>query len=465
MPVTAPRKITLSPGQAALMASTAPICGCVGGVGSGKSFAGILKARAKIQAGLSGAIVAPDFPHFARSTWVTMEEWLPWAYCTNKDLNHPYTREQVLKFNVNGKEVKVWYGAMENVEAWTGMNLNWFFFDEIKREKSRYALDILLGRLRVGKWPQGFFATSPMGKAHWLYDLCVKESFPDDVIDAFRKLGYNGKILEWWHLRTEDNKDNLSPTYYAMLKGLYTGKMALQELEGEFVSMDGAVWEEFSDKEDEGNVTEAAEYISGVPVEWWVDDGFTKGHPRVILMAQVVPPYVNIFDEYVRENEYPEESVGRALLLPYDKPSVAYIDSSAAVLRSKLWDNDIDTVKATHDIEQGILKVGPFIKDGDGVRHLRIHPRCKNTIDGILNYVRDEETNKPARLGDDIADAIRYGLWRKDLVEIKEQARGARTMDSQEIARLNPVKTAKEREWDTMTEDERAIYRWTYQYR
>jgi len=447
------------------MASTAPICGCVGGVGSGKSFAGILKARAKIQAGLSGAIVAPDFPHFARSTWVTMEEWLPWAYCTNKDLNHPYTREQVLKFNVNGKEVKVWYGAMENVEAWTGMNLNWFFFDEIKREKSRYALDILLGRLRVGKWPQGFFATSPMGKAHWLYDLCVKESFPDDVIDAFRKLGYNGKILEWWHLRTEDNKDNLSPTYYAMLKGLYTGKMALQELEGEFVSMDGAVWEEFSDKEGEGNVTEAAEYISGVPVEWWVDDGFTRGHPRVILMAQVVPPYVNIFDEYVRENEYPEESVGRALLLPYDKPSVAYIDSSAAVLRSKLWDNGIDTVKATHDIEQGILKVGPFIKDGDGVRHLRIHPRCKHTIDGILNYVRDEETNKPARLGDDIADAIRYGLWRKDLVEIKEQARGARTMDSQEIARLNPVKTAKEREWDTMTEDERAIYRWTYQYR
>jgi len=436
-----------------------------GGIGSGKTFIGMMKARQKIMEGLPGAIVAPDFPHFSRSTWPAMEQWLPWSRCTNSDLNHPYTKEQMLRFDIKGQEVKVWYGAMENVEAWTGMNLNWFFFDEAKRERTRHAFDVLVGRLRVGDWPQGYLASTPLGETHWLYEVCAQQDFPPEVIDAFRSEGYDGKIVEWVRCKTTDNSENLPATYLAMLKALYTGKLALQELEGEFISMAGAVWENFSDKPGEGNVTEDAEYNESVPVEWWVDDGFVEKHPRVVLFAQEIPPYVNVFDEYLVEGEYPDDTIQACLAKPYTKPIVAMIDSSAAVLRAKLWDYDIDTIKATHDIEQGIMHVGPFILDGNGVRHLRFHPRCVKAIKGIKNYTRDDETKKPAKLGDDVADAVRYGLYNKSISQLNEDAVAAeekRRIDEEvsKVERNNPVES-----WALLSPEEQMVMRWSTQYR
>jgi len=442
------------------MASAAPIVAMTGGVGSGKTVSGVLRARYKIAQLQPGAIVAPDFPHFARSTWPVMEQWLPMAYCVNADLNHPYTKEQMLRFKIGKQEVKVWYGSMENVEAWTGMNLNWFFFDEVKRERTRRAFDVLVSRLRVGKWPQGFISSTPLGMNHWLYDICVKDDFPEEVIEVFREAGYTGKIVDWIRCKTSDNEKNLPKTYIAMLKALYTGKLALQELEGEFIPMEGAVWSEFSNTPGSGNVTEDAEYNDSVDVEWWVDDGFVEKHPRVILFAQEIPPYVNIFDEYIIEGEYPEDSIKACLKKPYRKPSLALIDSSAAVLRSKLWDVDIDTVKATHDVEQGVLHVGPFIKDGDGVRHLRVHPRCERTIRGIMNYARDDETHKLAKLGDDVADAVRYGLWNKSVPQLKDDAEHKSVSQERQTAKHD-----SRVDWQRMSMEQQMLYRWETQYR
>lgn len=452
-----PRKIELSVPQTQFMASTAPAVVITGGVGSGKTFIGVVKSRYKIMERLPGAIVAPDFPHFARSTWPVMQKWLPWSHCTNRDLNHPYTKEQVLKFEFGGKEVLVWYGAMENVEAWTGMSINWFFFDEAKREKTRRAFDVLLSRLRVGKSPQGMVATTPLGMNHWLYDVCVKNDFPDEVRAIFEKAGYD-RIVDWIRCKTKDNEKNLPATYIALLRALYTGKLALQELEGEFVTMEGAVWGEFSENPADGNVTEAAEYNDSVDVEWWVDDGFVEKHPRVILFAQEIPPHINVFDEYIVEGEYPEDTIKTCLAKPYRKPSLALVDSTAAVLRSKLWDFDIDTVKASQqDIEQGILHVGPFIHDGNGKRRLRIHPRCTRTIKAILGYVRDEDTLKPAKLGDDVPDAIRYGLWNKSISQLDEDAIPAEQKAEVVNNGLPPY-------WQQLSMQQQMIYRWSTQY-
>lgn len=469
-----PRVVKPTIPQTKYLASVAPIVALVGGVGSGKTWAGIMKARTKIMKGLSGAIVAPDFPHFARSTWDVMEKWLPWSYCTNRALNHPYTKEQVLRFNYNGLESKVWYGAMENVEAWTGMNLSWFFFDECRREKTQKAFNVLVSRLRVGAHPQGFLASSPLGASHWMYDVCVKEAFPQEVIDVFRKNGYNGRIVEYFHTKTKDNEENLSPTYYALMQGLYSGKLAKQELEGEFIALEGAVWEGFSDKVDEGNVTELADYNDSVDVEWWVDDGFVHKHPRVVLFAQVIPPYINIFDEYIIEGEYPETTIAKCLKYPseerpYRKASIVLIDSTAAELRSKLWDADFDTVKSSHEVEQGILHVGPFILDGKGKRRLRVHPRCTRTVQGILGYTRDDDTQKLAKLGDDVADALRYGLWNKSVEELDADAMVAPLRPEERVIFVLPnghkvTQAEMDANRRAATMEEMLLQRWNTQY-
>lgn len=381
-----------------------------GGVGSGKTAAGAVKAINKINSGESGIIVAPDNPQFFRSTWPEFSKWLPWSRCKNRHLEHPYTNRKELVFDIRGRDVTVYYGGIENETGWAGPNVNWAWFDEAARKRTRTAFNVLSARVRVGNNPQLWITTTPSGVSHWLYDVFVKGIFPDDIVQQLKDDGFKGKIVEYFKASTEANKDNLDQFYYLTLKGMYTGKLRQQELDGEFVTMNGLVWEDFGPN----NISEEADYHSGVPVEWWVDDGFTKGHPRVILMAQVIPPYVNVFDCYHAEYELAEDSINKALGMSYPKPDIAFVDSSAAELRSRLWQKDIDTIKASHDVEEGIKRTASWITGG----HLRFHPRCQWAINDISGYVRDDVTGKPIKDSDHAGDCIRYGLWTKDREEI-----------------------------------------------
>ena len=58
------------------------------------------------------------------------------------------------------------------------------------------------------------------------------------------------------------------------------------------------------------------------------------------------------------------------------------------------------------------------ICDGQGVRLLKIHPRCKNLIRELQTYRYDERSRsveagepKPLKLDDHGPDALRYLLW------------------------------------------------------
>lgn len=409
-----PNTFKPNPSQLKFLQSKARFLLFSGGIGSGKTAVGTVKAVTKLNQGLDGIVVAPDFPHFAKSTWPQMERWFPWSRCVNRHLDHPYTQKKVLEFDVRGTVARVYYGGIEDEDAWTGPSINWFFFDEGGRKRTRAAFDVLAGRIRVGDRPQGWVTSTPNGKNHWMYEVFVKGVFPAEVLQAMHELGYDGPIVEYVSASTIENRENLDPMYYHSLLGLYSGTLARQELNGEFVSTAGKVWEDFGQE----NVTEQADFIPGVPVEWWVDDGFTKGHPRVILFVQVVPPDIHVFDEYVAYYEHGEDSVAAALAKGWPAPAVAYIDSSAAELRSRIAAKDIDVVKATHDVMEGIKHVAPFIKNGRGERHLLFHPRCTFAISEIPQYEYDETGTRPNKTDDHVADCLRYGLWTKDLDEL-----------------------------------------------
>jgi hypothetical protein len=398
--------------KADFLKSEARFLGLLGGIGSGKTATGAVKAIMKINAGEPGIIVGPDFPHFAKSTWPEFAKWCPWELCTNRHLDHPYTQKKMLEFRVNGKEVHVLYGGIEDPSSWTGPNVNWAWMDEGGRKKSRRAFDILAGRIRVGKNPQLWVTTSPAGVRHWLFEIFEQQAFPEETTKILKDLGFKGKLAEAFHCKTADNKKNLDPFYYASLMGIYAGKMRDQELDGEFITMGDRIWELF---DPEHNVTDEADFTPGIPVEWWIDDGFTSQHPRVILFAQEVPPYVNVFDELLVTHELAEQTLQRAVTeRPWPKARLAYCDSSAAELIARLWDADIDTIRASHKIEEGIKRVSPWILDGNGVAHLRFHPRCAQSIRAMLDYEYDEETHRLPLLGDDVPDVIRYGLWFRD---------------------------------------------------
>lgn len=415
-----PKKFFAVGEQGGFIQSLARYLAFIGGVGSGKTASGAVKASMKIDQGLPGIIVAPDFPQLTKSTFPEFFKWAPMSRCRNAHLDHPWTKKKVLEFEIGGKIVPVYYGGIDDEDSWTGPSVNWVWFDEGGRKKTRRAFDILAGRIRVPPLPQIFVTTTPHGRNHWLYDVFVEGDFDEEALEVIREMGFDGPLVECFHGRTVDNRDNLDPVYYYSLMSLYDGRLRQQELDGEFITMEGLVWEALvlDEEFEDSNLSYDADYVPGVPVEWWVDDGFTKGHERVILMVQVIPPFIHIFDEYVAIAELGESSIKNAIDKGWPKPHVSYCDSAAAEFRNRLWQTDIDTVAATHSVMEGIKRTASWIRDGSGRRLLKIHPRCQFATRELASYVWKDDGSRPEKEFDNVADAIRYGLWLKDREEI-----------------------------------------------
>lgn len=190
---------------------------------------------------------------------------------------------------------------------------------------------------------------------------------------------------------------------------------------GLWVQAEGVIYDNFNF---DLNVKDEADYNPDWEVFWGVDDGYSSGagegtisyHPRVFVLGQVTPTGgLNIFYEYVKTNELSERSIDDVLAQPYRAPELAYCDSSAAELRGRIWERGLMTMPATHKVSEGIKNVRRLICDGNGVRQLKIHPRCVNTIREFQSYRYNENNTgvsagepAPMKLDDHCMDAVRY---------------------------------------------------------
>jgi phage terminase large subunit len=207
--------------------------------------------------------------------------------------------------------------------------------------------------------------------------------------------------------------------------------------QGLWVQSEGVVFDNF---DQQYNVTEEAEYNPNLPVRWGVDDGYVYGegpgtasyHPRVILFGQQTPQGgINIFDEYVQCGELAEVTlvnVCRPLqdadkhdatrYWQYNMPELAAVDSSATQLRARIGSCGIMHSGGTHKVSEGIKLVRGLICDSQGVRQLKIHPRCVNLIRELQSYAYADNTRgvvagepAPKKLDDHCCDALRYLAW------------------------------------------------------
>jgi phage terminase large subunit len=202
-----------------------------------------------------------------------------------------------------------------------------------------------------------------------------------------------------------------------------TGVRFLRGRKGIWAAAEGVIFDNWSAK----NVTDDAEYNPDLDLYWAVDDGYVYGegigtasyHPRVILFMQPTPiGGVNVVDEYYATGELSENSIAHALDKPYKKPDRAYIDSSAAELKARLWGADIFTIGATHPVHEGIKNLRALICDADDQRLFRIHPRCVHLNRELSSYRYDDASRlatigepKPLKLDDHGPDAARYGTF------------------------------------------------------
>jgi len=366
-----------------------------GGRGSGKTTAGAIQAlleALEYQPGSAGIIVAPTYPMLQDATMKEFFKWLP--------LNEKrafYKQRHVLVLR-NGSEIA--FRSADNPDSLRGPNRAWAWFDEPRNLRNRDAFDIVAAQLRPTR--KMWLTTTPAGIFHWLYQIFVANPLDDSHVVT---------------VRTTENP-YLPETYADSLRRQYTGKFASQELDADWVSFEGLVYDNFSI---EHNVTEAAEYKPDWGrVVWGVDDGYAYGdgpgsagyHPRVIIFGQKTPDGgYHIFDEYVEAGvaDY-ATTIGDALSRPYTRPVIAMVDSSAAMFLGALYEHSVYSDGATHKVDEGIKAVRQMVCDGNEVRQLLVHPRCTHTIREFQSY-RYDSPNRPAKVDDHCMDAVRYAVW------------------------------------------------------
>ncbi len=372
-----------------------------GGRGSGKTTAGAIQAimeALQLQPGLAGLIVAPTYGILRKAGLAELLHWLPHQYI-KRLVKSPDIEIEL----INGSQI--FCGSAEHPDSLRGPNRAWLWMDEPRNTRTREAFDIASGQVRIGA-ERIWLTTTPAGIHHWLYDVFIANPLENSTYIT---------------VGTDDNP-HTSDTYKQQLRSQYSGVFAAQELDAAFVSFEGLVYNNFLLS---GNVSTDVQYNPALSVYWGVDDGYAHGdgcgsagyHPRVIVVAQLQPNgALWIIDEYVHTLELAEVSIKNVIELDYALPEWAQVDSSAPEVRRRLAAIfGIPSVGATHQVSDGIKIVRRFLCDGQGVRMLKIHPRCKHTIREFQMYRYNDKGSavdggepKPLKMDDHCMDAIRY---------------------------------------------------------
>lgn len=183
----------------------------VGGVGSGKTHAGVMEILRQ-PAGSIGMVCAPTFTMLKDATMRTFNE-----ICEKTNALKDYRAGEMIATLINGTTVA--FRSADDPDRLRGPNLGWFYLDEAAM-MTPDVWRIMIGRLR--RMPSRAWVTStPRGK-NWLYEAFLE----------------NGD--ENFHVIYSSSKQNkfLPEHFVKTLEKQYNDAFAAQEIEGKFVDLE-----------------------------------------------------------------------------------------------------------------------------------------------------------------------------------------------------------------------------------
>jgi len=305
---------------------------------------------------------------------------------------------------------------IRSIGATGGVDIAWIE-EAIRFVEADYNEVIARMRGTAAPWQQVVLSTNPGPPSHWINQQLI--------------LGGGASVYD--KARPGDNPYN-PPQYLAMLDRL-TGILRMRLRDGLWVQAEGLVYDQF----DLENITDEDDYNPDLPFELGIDDGYVD--PRAILFIQRQGSTVLVFDEIYESRKLAEQHVKTILSISLDRspvdnpdgwegmglteaaqflranqvsmPEIAMVSPEAKELQQRLRMADIPARKAKNDILQGIETVRELICDGNGVRTLKVHRRCKNFIRELTEgYVYPEgkhrDSEKPKDGDDHAPEAFRY---------------------------------------------------------
>jgi predicted phage terminase large subunit-like protein len=209
-------RLQLSATQVAFVQDGHRYAAFVGGIGSGKTFAGAAKGLCQeLGAPGLGLVVAPTFSMLRDATWRTaLEVWAPAVAAV-------YRAEMRIELRTGAE---VLFRSADNPDRLRGPNMRWAWIDE-GAQCDAETWPIVIGRLRgSGAAGRCWVTTTPAG-FNWVHDVFVAGANADTAL---------------YHARTGENPF-LDPDYEATLRSQYASQFARQELDGEFVMLGGGL--------------------------------------------------------------------------------------------------------------------------------------------------------------------------------------------------------------------------------
>lgn len=188
----------------------------------------------------------------------------------------------------------------------------------------------------------------------------------------------------------------------------------------------GVVYSDFSD----ANLTDD-EPVPGIPIEVAIDDGYQD--PRAILFIQRRGTRILVFDELYHSQHLPErcveEMLARCQQYGFARPRYATRSHESPELEDRLRRRNIASVGAVVPVVDGISFVRSLILDGNGVRTLFVHRRCRNLIremqEGYI-YRDDRDSEEPQDRDNHACDALKNYLWQRVRRGVQQVARRGR---------------------------------------
>jgi PBSX family phage terminase large subunit len=368
-------EFALMPNQFDFVTDQSRFAAYIGGIGSGKTYAGAVKVLQRLNEPGYGMIAAPTFPMLRDSTRRSLIQALDSAgiqYDMNKSEN-----------SIKVGQHEIICRSLDNPETLRGPNLQWAWIDEAALV-SEMAWRIVKGRVREGDKQQAWITTTPKGR-NWIWKEWVAE--PDDNHTIYKT-------------RTTENK-HLDPDFAASLD--YDGLFAEQELAGEFVSFEGLIYPMFHREH----------HIKQVDCTGWrtiLGGDIGARNPTALLTIRRSGDGRTHIERERYQRNMGADDITDAICdeMTQSGAEVGWLDPSAKAYIDACVLRGYNVKGANNDVKHGIGVVTTAFADG-----LTVDPSCVNTIAEFESYAWQEgatEKDAPIKQNDHAMDGIRYAL-------------------------------------------------------
>lgn len=374
------RCIDLFPRQKRFVLDPARFPGYVGGIGSGKSFAGCAKVISRTNRKELGMVAAPTYPMLRDATARTLLEML-------RTLDVPFVHhksENLITILNSGHEILL--RSLDNPDALRGPNLNYAYVDEASLI-SRETWNVVKGRARVGHNPQVWATFTPKGR-NWCWEEWERDADPDHPL---------------YRVRTTENPE-LPPGFAESLG--YSGRFADQELGGEFVAFEGLVYPAFQ-RSIHVREIDCADWPAVIGV-----DAGTR-NPSAIMTVRHSGDRRHIEREVYRSGMGARDLVS-AIESEADAvdATMIYVDPSALDVITDLRADGYPVEKANNSVGDGIREMTSLMAVGERGPSLTVDPSCENYISEAETYAYPDggkaDKDNPIKANDHAQDAVRY---------------------------------------------------------